>query len=73
MLCGKFQDYRICRRFLKSFTVYGHGSHLGHVAWAIYIKFLSSFPKRNLALIGQMVTEKKIFKNNGRIHVYYET
>ena len=25
------------RRFLKGFTIYGHGGHLGHVTWIIYI------------------------------------
>ena len=26
-------------------TIYGHGGHLGHVTWTIYIKFRSPFPK----------------------------
>ena len=25
------------RRCLKDFTIYGHGGHLGHVNWIIYI------------------------------------
>ena len=33
-------------RFLKVFTIYGHGGHLGHVTWTIYINFLSPFPRR---------------------------
>ena len=31
--------------FLKVFTIYGHGGHLGHVTWTIYINFGSPFPK----------------------------
>ena len=27
--------------FLMVFTVYGHGGHLGHVTWTIYINFRS--------------------------------
>ena len=33
-------------RFLKVFTIYGCGGHLGHVTWTIYTKFGSSFPRR---------------------------
>ena len=25
------------------FTIYGHGSHLGHVTWTLYINFRSPF------------------------------
>ena len=37
MLHAKFQDHRTQykvykRRFLKMFTIYGHGSHLGYVS-----------------------------------------
>ena len=48
MLHAKFQDHRtwFWRRFLKVFTIYGHGSHLGHVTCTIYINFLSHFPRR---------------------------
>ena len=50
MLHAKFQDNRTFlfwrRRFLKVFTIYGHGSHLGHVTCASYINFLSHFPRR---------------------------
>ena len=31
---------------LKVFTIYGHGGHLGHVTWTIYINFRSPFPRR---------------------------
>ena len=34
------------RRFLKVFTIYGHGGHLGHVTWTIYTNFGSPFPRR---------------------------
>ena len=45
------------------------------MTWTIYIKSLD-FPTikggttRNLALIGQEVSEKKMFENGGHIHVY---
>ena len=32
--------------FLDVFTINGHGSHLGHVTWTIYIDFRSPFPRR---------------------------
>ena len=32
--------------FLRFFTIYGHGGHLGHVTWTIYINFCSPFPRR---------------------------
>ena len=41
--------------FLKVFTIYGHGGHLGHVPWIIYIYFVLTVPGGstcNLALIG---------------------
>ena len=31
---------------MKVLTIYGHGSHLGHVTWTTYINFLSPFPRR---------------------------
>ena len=50
MLHAKFQDHRTSSSniedFLKAFTIYGHGGHLGHVTWTIYINFCSPFPKR---------------------------
>ena len=30
---------------MKVFTIYGHGGHLGHVTWTIYIYFVSAFPR----------------------------
>ena len=47
MLQAKFQDHRTSGSgFLKVFTKYGHGGHLGHVTWTIYINFRSPFPRR---------------------------
>ena len=42
------------------FTIYGHGGHLGHMTWTIYIDFRFPF-LCSLALIGQAVS-KKIFE-----------
>ena len=50
MLHAKFQDHRPsgsgADEFFKVFTIYGHGGHLGHVTWTIYINFRSPFPRR---------------------------
>ena len=49
MLHAKFQDHRTSgsgEDFLKIFNIYGHGGHLCHVIWTIYIKFCSAFPRR---------------------------
>ena len=50
MIHSKFQDHRTSDSgeddFFKVFTIYGHGGHLGHVTWTIYINFLSPFPRR---------------------------
>ena len=32
--------------FFKVFAIYGHGGHLGHVTWTIYINFRSPFLRR---------------------------
>ena len=59
--------------FFKIFTIYRHGGHLGHMTLTIYINFLSPFLRRlhiKLALIGQAVSEEKMFGNNGYVHVY---
>ena len=40
MLHAKFEDQRTSgsgEEDFKVFIIYGHGSHLGHVTWAIYI------------------------------------
>ena len=31
------------KMFFKVFTIYGHGGHLGHVTWTIYINIYSPF------------------------------
>ena len=49
MLHAKFQDHRTSGSgdfFLKVFTIYGRGGHLGHVTWTIYTNFGSPFPRR---------------------------
>ena len=72
MLHTKFRENRpACtgEDFGRVFTIYGRGDHLGHVTWTIYVNFLSPFPMRlhiNLALIGQAVSEKKMFEHCGR-------
>ena len=55
--------------FWRFFTIYGHGGHLGHVTQTPHTIFHSPNPWRlhmNLAVIGQVVLEKKIFENGGR-------
>ena len=58
---------------MKDFTINKHGDDLGHVTGTIYISFLSYFPRRlhiKFGLIGQGVSEKKMFDKNSYIHVY---
>ena len=48
------------------FTLYGRGGHLGHVTQMPRTNFRSPYTRRlhiNLALIGQVVFEKKMFEN----------
>ena len=50
------------------FTIYGHGGHLGHVTWTIYIyiNFLSPFTWRlhmNLTETDQVVSGEKSFED----------
>ena len=49
MLHTKFRENRPAgsggEDFLRVFTIYGHGGHLGHVTWTIYINFRSPFPR----------------------------
>ena len=49
---------------MKGFTIYGRGGHLGHVTQMPRTNFRSPYPRRlqNLALIGQAVSEKKMFE-----------
>ena len=50
MLHAKFQDHRLSgsgeERFLKVFTIYRRGGHLGNVTWTIYTNLGSPFPRR---------------------------
>ena len=50
MLHTKFRENRPTgsgeEDFLRVFTIYGCGGHLGHVTWTIYINFCSPFPRR---------------------------
>ena len=46
MIHAKFQDHRTSGSG-KVFTIYGHGGHLDHVTWTIYINFRSPFPRRH--------------------------
>ena len=46
MLHAKFQDHRTSSSGEEDFTIYGHGGHLGHVTWTIYIKFRSPLTRR---------------------------
>ena len=48
MLHAKFQDHRTSdsgeRKFLMVFTIYGRGSHLGHITMTIFTKFGFDWP-----------------------------
>ena len=50
MLHTKFRENRPAgsgeEDFGRVFTIYGHGGHLGHVTWTIYINFHSPSPRR---------------------------
>ena len=77
LLHTKFHVHRtissVGEEFLKVFTINEHGGHLGHVSCTIYINFLSHSPRRLRTKFGidwPSVSEKKMFDNNGYIHVY---
>ena len=60
------------KKIFKVFIIYGHGGHLGHVTKTIFINLCFPFPwssTLNLRLIGQAVSEKNMFENDGHIHV----
>ena len=50
MLHTKFQDHTTTgfggEDFLKIFTIYERGGHLGHMIWTIYTNFCSPFLRR---------------------------
>ena len=56
MLHAKFQDHRTSGSgeevFLKVFTIYGRGGHLGHVTLTIYTNLGSPFPRRHHVKFG---------------------
>ena len=54
------------KKFLKLFTIYGRGVHLGHATLGIYTNFRSQFQRRRLKLIGKVVSET-IFEKGGRM------
>ena len=52
MLHAKFQDHGTSGSGEEDFCLHGHGSHLGHVTWTIYINFRSPFPRRLHIIFG---------------------
>ena len=60
MLNAKFKEHRTSgsgeEDFLNVFTIYGHGGHLGHVTWTIYINFRSPFLKTHFGLHNTLMT-----------------
>ena len=56
--------------FFKVLSIFEHGGHLGHVTLDHLYKILFPVPKeaphKILALIGQAVSEEKMFENGGR-------
>ena len=40
------------RRFLKVFTIYSHGGHLGNMSWTVWINFRSPIRRRLLMKLG---------------------
>ena len=69
MLHAKFQDHRTSGSrkvdFLKVFTIYGLGGHLGHVTLTIYTNFGSPFPRRLHIKVG-FDWLSGFFENGGR-------
>ena len=50
--------------FLRLFTIYGHGGHLGHVTSTMFLNFHFLVPKayiQNLVKHGPVVSEKSKF------------
>ena len=53
------------RRFLKFFfTIYGHGSHLGHVTSTVLINSKSEGSIYNLTSVYPVASEQKLFEIN---------
>ena len=56
------------KKFLKLFTIYGHGVHLGHLTLGIYINFRSQFRRRRLKFgFYCKVVLETIFEKGGRM------
>ena len=74
MLHAKFQDHRTLgsrEEDFEDFTIYGHGSHLGHMTKTIFINLCPLFQEGSilkLACIGQVILEKKL-ENNGHMYI----
>ena len=72
MLHTKFQGhwpFGSGEAFFKSFIVFGHGGHLGHVIRTVWTNFRSPIPWRlHLASIVSVVSEEKMFENVNNIH-----
>ena len=79
MLHNKFQDHQTFgsgEDFFKVFTIYRHGGHLGHVTLTIWTNFRSLSQGGfiwNLASIGLVVSEEKMFENVDIKHTYTPT
>ena len=72
MLYTKFHDNRPTslgeEDFLRVFTLYGHGSHLGHVTWTPWTNFCSpshGWSRWNLISISPVVSEEMFENVNG--------
>ena len=65
MLHTKFRENGLAGSgevFIRVFTIYGRGGHLGHVTQMPRTNFRSPYPRRlhlNLALIGQAVLREE--------------
>ena len=70
MQSSKIIRLLVLKIFLKVFTIYGHGDHLGYVTYIpqTFVSLPHGCSTCNLALIRQVVLE--MFENNGYIHVY---
>ena len=55
---------------MEVLTIYGHGGHLGHATWTIYINFLSPFPRRLHMEFGFDWPCGFREEDNGHIHVF---
>ena len=71
MPCFKIIKLRVPKKkTLKGLTIYRHGGHLGHVTMTIVINPCSPLTKRLRIKFDQVISEKKMFENNGHIHMH---